>query len=328
VLGPQLWIASPQFTGEEDVNSRRVTSPGEARAVVKEVADAGYDFVKLTLAITPPVFDAIVREAAVNGIRVIGHVDPRVGVMRALAAGQQIEHLDNYLESVLADSAPMRASVSDIGVFNPANWESLDYVDDAKVARIAGATARARGFTSPTLTLFKQAFGLGQTDSEIRARPDWAMMPAKVRALYLKANAKYWANPPSESRRRRWIDVRNRLVKTIADSGGKIMAGSDTPEWFMGYGFTLHRELENLVAAGLTPHQALAAATRNPAEFFHALPEWGTIEPGKRADLVLLSANPLADIRNTTRIEAVSIGGRWLERPALDRLVRRATERH
>ncbi len=238
---------------------------------------------KLTLAITPPVFDAIVGEAAINGIRVSGHVDPRVGVMRALVAGQHIEHLDNYLESVLADSAPMRGSVSDIGVFKPANWESLDYVDDAKVARIAGATARARVFTSPTLTLFKQAFGLGQPDSEIRTRPDWAMMPVKMRELYLKANAKHWGKPPSEARRQRWIEVRNRLVRTIADSGGKIMAGSDTPEWFMGYGFTLHRELENLVAAGLTPHEALAAATRNPAEFLHALSEWGTIEPYRRA---------------------------------------------
>ena len=257
----------------------------------------------------------------------IGHVDPRVGVRRALAAGQHIEHLDNYLESVLADSAPMRTSVSDIGVFKPANWESLDYVDDGKVARIAGETARARVWTSPTLTLFKQAFGLGQSEAEIRARPDWAMMPAKERELYLRANAKYWGNPPSEARRRRWIEVRNRLVKAIADSGGKIMAGSDTPEWFLGYGFTLHRELENLVAAGLTPREALAAATRNPAEFLHALSEWGTIEAGKRADLVLLSANPLVDIRNTKRIEAVSVGGRWLERPALDRMVRRATIR-
>jgi hypothetical protein len=245
----------------------------------------------------------------------------------ALAAGQHIEHLDNYLETVLADSAPMRTSVSDLGVFKPSNWESLDYVDERKVAWIAGETARARVWTSPTLTLFKQAFGLGQSDSEIRSRPDWAMMPAKERDLYLKANAQYWAHPPSEARRQRWILVRNRLARAIADSGGKIMAGSDTPEWFLGYGFTLHRELENLVAAGPTPYEALAAATRNPAEFLHALSEWGTIERGKRADLVLLSANPLTDIRNTTRIEAVSVGGRWLERPALDRMVQRAIKR-
>jgi imidazolonepropionase-like amidohydrolase len=312
LLGPQLWVASPQLTGRKDINCRVVTTPDEARAAVKEAADAGYDFIKLTLFITPEVFEAVASEAARNGIRVVGHVDPRVGVARALAEGQHIEHLDNYMESVLADSAPSRNSVSDRGVFRIKNWESLDFVDDAKVMKIARATADARVFTTPTLTMFKLAFAQRQSDDEIRARPEWGLMPPKHRALYLGANKKYWANPPSEARRKRYIEVRNRLVKEIANAGGKIMAGSDTPEWFLGYGFTLHRELENLVAAGLTPYQALESATRNPAEFLHALTEWGTIEAGKRADLVLLSANPLDDIRNTTRIEGVSIGGRWL----------------
>ena len=96
-------------------------------------------------------------------------------------------------------------------------------------------------------------------------------------------------------------------MKAIAYSGGKLMTGSDTPEWFFGYGWTIHRELESLVAAGLTPYQALAAGTRNPAEFVRASKEWGTIEKGKRADLLLLEANPLEDIRNTSRIEAVVI---------------------
>ena len=121
--------------------------------------------------------------------------------------------------------------------------------------------------------------------------------------------------------------MRNRLVKAIADSGGKIMAGSDTPEWFFGYGWTLHREMESLVAAGLTPYQALAAATRNPAEFLRASKEWGTIEPGKRADLVLISGNPLEDIRNTARIEGVSVGGRWLDKAERDRMIAAATQR-
>jgi imidazolonepropionase-like amidohydrolase len=327
IVGPQLWLASPQLTGREDVNSRVVTSPEDARKAVKEMADLGYDFVKLTLFITPPVYDAIVSEAKRQGIRVVGHVDPQVGVARALAAGQQIEHLDNYLESVLADSAPMRASVSDRGLFKLKNWESLDYVDDAKVARIGGATARAGIYTCPTLTVFKKAFALGQSEEEIKARPDWGIMPPELRTLYLGAREKYWKNPATEARRMRWMQVRDRLVKAIADSGGKIMAGSDTPEWFFAYGWTLHREMESLVAAGLTPYQALAAATRNPAEFLRASKEWGTIEAGKRADLVLLTANPLEDIRNTSGIEAVVIGGRWLDREERERMIAMAAER-
>lgn len=324
VLGPQLWIASPQFTGRKDSNARVVTTPEEARAAVKEVADAGYDFIKLTLQISPSVFDAIVSEAARNAIRVVGHVDPRVGVARAIAAGQHIEHLDNYMESVLADDSPIKSSVSDLGVFRLRNWESIDHVDDRKVARIAETTARARVWTCPTLTLFKYGFAIHRSDAEIRSQPDWALQPKAHRDRYLGAHERYWKNPPSEARRKRYVEVRNHLVNAIFNAGGRILAGSDAPEWFLGYGFTLHRELESLVAAGLTPWQALAAATRNPAEFLHALSEWGTIEPGKRADLVLLSANPLDDIRNTTRIEAVSVGGRWLERATLQRMIQTA----
>ena len=221
----------------------------------------------------------------------------------------------------------MKSSVSDRGLFKRENWASLDWVDDAKVERIAGATARAGSFACPTLTVFKKAFALGQSEEEIRSRPDWGIMPAELRRLYLGAREKYWADAASEARRMRYVQVRNRLVKAIADSGGRIMAGSDTPEWFFGYGWTIHRELESLVEAGLTPYQALAAATRSPAEFLRASKEWGTIERGKRADLLLLAGNPLEDIRNTGRIEAVVLGGRWLDGAERGRMIAAAAER-
>jgi imidazolonepropionase-like amidohydrolase len=115
------------------------------------------------------------------------------------------------------------------------------------------------------------------------------------------------------------------------------MAGSDAPEWFLTYGWTLHRELRKLVAAGLTPHQALEAATRHPAELLTLLRgrplaerDVGTIAVGQRADLVLLDASPLADIANTERIAGVLRGGahaRWLDaaalRATLDRIAAR-----
>jgi imidazolonepropionase-like amidohydrolase len=120
------------------------------------------------------------------------------------------------------------------------------------------------------------------------------------------------ADQASEARRREYVRVRNLLVKEIHAAGGKIMAGSDTPEWFLLYGWTLHRELRSLVEAGLSNYAALAAATRNPAEYLKALDSFGTIAPGRRADLLLLDANPLEDIANTERRAGVMVRGRWL----------------
>lgn len=327
VLGPQLWVASPQLTGKKDINCWVVTTPDEARAAVNESADAGHDFIKLTVDITPEVFDAIATAARERGIPLVGHVDPRVGVRRALRAGQHIEHLDNYLETILRDDAPSRSSVSNYGVFRPENWTSLDFLDDGKLREIALETASSGTYTTPTLTIPKIAFGLGQSDEEIRSRPEWVLMPSKTRALYLRANERYWKTAASEERRQRYVNTRNRLVHEIHAAGGRIMAGSDAPEWFLGYGYTLHRELESLVAAGLTPYQALEAATVTPAAFMGAEREWGRIAPGLRADLVLLRANPLDDIRNTTRIEGVCVGGRWLDRAELDRMFQAACAR-
>jgi imidazolonepropionase-like amidohydrolase len=325
VLGPQLWVASPQLAGKQYPNGLVASTPDEARAAVRTVADAGYDFVKLTLGITPEVYDAIVNEAAQRRLRVVGHVEPEVGVERALKAGQQLEHLDAYFEAVLADDAPMKRSLTQYGVFDTTRWASLDHMDDVKIRAIAGATARAGVFTSPTLNVFNRAFAAREADDVIRNRPDWRLMPPATRDGYLKARERYWSDANlrarTDARRARYVEVRNALVKAIHDSGGKIIAGSDTPEWFHAYGFGLHRELQAYVEAGLTPYQALATATRNPAEFFFHADEWGTIVPGNRADLVLLTANPLEDIANTTKIDAVIVGGRLLPRAELDRML-------
>ncbi len=334
ILGPQLWLASPMLTGRSGApNSRTVTTADEARAAVREVADAKYDFVKIVDPLTPPVYEAIVDEARTRGIRIDGHVDPAVGVARALEAKQNIQHLDGYFEAALADSAPTRTSLTQGGVFRLANWRTIDHIDDAKLARLAGATARSGIWSTPTLTVFNTAFAIGFTDDELHGRPDWKLMPGNFRRLYLQARQHYWS-PAADSvrtaeRRRKYVEFRNSAVKAIADSGGagRILAGSDSPDWFMVYGWTMHREMQSLVTAGLTPYQALAAATRNPAEYFGAAREWGTIEAGKRADLVLLDANPLEDIRNTTHIAGVAIGGRWLPRSELERMIRAASER-
>ncbi|MDF1503751.1 amidohydrolase family protein [Roseisolibacter sp. H3M3-2] len=326
VLGPRLRVASPQLTGREAANARVVTTPEQARAAVAEAAAAGFDCVKLTSGLTLPAYEAIVDEAARRRIRVVGHVEDPVPLARALRKGQQLEHLDGYLEAALG-----RPSLTQGGVFRLDRWPTLDALEDRTLDSLAGATARAGAWIGPTLAVFNSAFGTGQDSAEVRARPDFVLWPAAPRALYLRAEARYWtaanAEVRTEARRRRYVAARNRLVKAIADSGGRILAGSDTPEWFHVYGFGLHRELQALVAAGLTPYQALAAATRAPAEYLGEAAEWGTIAAGRRADLVLLDGDPRADVRNTTRIAGVAVGGRWLPRAELEAMVAKATRR-
>lgn len=331
LLGPTLYVASPQLAGRAYgggvFNGRAVKTAEEARAAVRDFKAAGYDFIKLTTDITPEVYDAATAEAKASGIRVVGHVDTRVGLRRALAAGQQIEHLDSYMEAVLRDDAPTKASVSDVGVWRKRQWESLDYVDDHKVEEVARATAAAGVYTCPTLTFFKLTFAVEPLDEEVRARPDYRYFPQKLRESRHAALKRFWTEPPTAERRRRYQGVRDRLVKAIHDAGGKIMAGSDTPELFLLYGFTLHRELHNLVEAGLSPYAALAAATRNPAEYLRALDRVGTVTRGRRADLLLLDANPLDQITNTERRAGVMVRGRWLPEAELRAMRERIAEK-
>ena len=311
VAGPRLWVSSPQLSGDSGANTLLVQNPTQARAAVRSAQASGYDFIKLTTNITPEVYAAIMAESRATGMRVTGHVDPRVGVATALAAGQQIEHLDNYMESILADSAPSRVSVSDVGAYRAANWNSLAYVDQRKLAAIAGATARSGVYVTPTNAFFISWFATEYTDAQVQARPDYAYLPPAMKGPWERSRTRYWKNPPTAAQRAQYIAIRNRMVRAIVDSGGQVMAGSDGPGGLMAYGWMLHRELQALVAAGLTPYQALRAATVVPAAWLGVSDEQGTIEIGKRADLVLLSANPLTDIGNTSAIVGVAAGGTW-----------------
>jgi imidazolonepropionase-like amidohydrolase len=324
IVGPNLWIASPHLTGRPDTNARLVTTPVQARAAVREVGPV-YDFVKITSFLSPDVYEAIMDEARRGGFRVDGHVNTGVPVERAARLGQHLQHLDGWFEAILADSAPEKVSLTQYGVFDLRKWATLDYMDERKIAPLAGVVARSGVGVTPTLALFNTVFAAGESDSAIRNRPDWKLIPVAFRAAIQRARARYWAAATeaarTPARRQRYVDLRNAIVKALADSGARLLAGSDAPDWFMAEGYALHRELEALVNAGLTPRQALEAATRNPAEFLGAAAAWGTIEVGKRADLVLLRGNPLDDIRNSTRVEATVIGGRWLPRSELDDMV-------
>jgi imidazolonepropionase-like amidohydrolase len=131
----------------------------------------------------------------------------------------------------------------------------------------------------------------------------------------------------TREQRERVLALRRRIIKALHDGGAGLLLGSDAPQVWNVPGFSIHRELTTYVAAGLTPFQALATGTRNVAVHTGTLQRAGTIEAGKRADLVLLDGNPLQDITHTGRIAGVVIAGRWLARAELDRRLASAVRR-
>jgi imidazolonepropionase-like amidohydrolase len=320
ILAPTIFAASPHLTGRKQPNGIVVATEAEARAAVAQSKRDGYDFIKVTTFLAPEVYEAIIDEALKQNIRVVGHADSRsVGLQRALKARQQIEHLDSYLEALVPETAPVKGSVSDIYVYNPKNWESIDYLDEKKIPELARLTVQANPFVTPTLHLFKFTFGKGRTEESFKAQPDIRYYPQKVVDAWTRASKRYLSTAAPIEKREKYIRVRNEIVKAIYDAGGKIMAGSDTPEWLMLYGHTLHLELIDLRDAGLSNYAALETATKNPAMFLRLSDKTGTIEKGKNGDLVLLNANPLEDIANTQKRAGVMIKGKYFTQTEMNR---------
>jgi imidazolonepropionase-like amidohydrolase len=328
IIAPTIYAASPHLTGKAQGNDFVVNTPEEAREAVRKSKAAGYDFIKVTTFIKPEVYEAAVDEAAKQKIRVVGHADARfVTLARALKAKQQIEHLDGYMEAVLADNAPSKNSISDMYIYDPKNWESIDYVDDKKIAEIAKLTVAANPFVNPTQHFMKNTFGLPRSIESIRAQPDFKFYPKKVQDFFIGFYQKHRLFQIPAEKRAKWVDHRNKIIKAIYDAGGRIMTGSDTPEFLWLYGFTMHRELKALTDAGLSNFAALEAATKNPAMFFGTSKSVGTVEKGRRADLILLDGNPLENISNTEKRAGVMLKGKYYTQAEMNEWLDQAAQK-
>ncbi|HEX7242350.1 MAG TPA: amidohydrolase family protein, partial [Longimicrobiaceae bacterium] len=188
--------------------------------------------------------------------------------------------------------------------------------DAAKCERLYRRLARNRSWAVPTLVVHRAFASLG--DSAFRADPRLADMPAAYRM--------FWGFSRSDPAYRAAYEQHLRTVGAMHRAGVPILAGTDVLNPYIFPGYSLHDELELLARAGLSPLDALRTATLNPARYLGRADSLGTVAAGKLADLVLLDADPLADVRNTRRIRAVVAGGRYLDRAALDRLVAEARE--
>lgn len=302
LVGPRVWTSGPS------ANDNSVNSPAQAESLVTAQHATGFDFVKIHPGLTRAEFDALDATADRLGMRYAGHVPDAVGVPRALETGYwTIDHLDGYMRTLVADGAPVNLSGPG-GFFG---IEFVPHVDEARIATIARATRAAGVWNVPTQILMENLAN-GEDPDAMADRPELRYMPAQMVAGWVQQKRTFLAQNPSAENRRRFIEVRRALVKALHDAGAGLLLGSDAPQWWNVPGFSALRELEALVAAGLTPYQALETGTRNVAVYFGVADRAGTVEVGKQADLVLLEANPLADIRNVWRRAGVMVRGRWL----------------
>lgn len=280
LLGPTLYLGSPALHG----NSAR--TPEDGARLVREYHAAGFDLLKVHEGLSPAAYDAIVATARELGIPWAGHVADAVGLEHALAAGQSsIDHLDGYLELLGGDPA--------------------------RIPDLARATREAGAWVVPTMALWDHAFlGLRSID-ELRAFPELQYMPRPwVDSWARQVEALRHNQDPAENARAR--ELRRRLLAALADAGAGILLGSDAPQMFSVPGFSLHREMQVMAEAGMTPYQILRSGTYNIAAYFDALDDFGTIAVGRRADLILLEADPLDDIANLQRRAGVMVRGRWI----------------
>lgn len=313
MLGPRLITSGPSFNG------RSVQNPAQAKAMVADQQAAGYDFLKIHPGLSLEEFNAVAEEANRLGIPFAGHVPEDVGVQRALDAGiATIDHLDGYMQSLLPRHDDPSGGLSGFfGVF------IADQAIAEKIDEIAAATARAGTWNVPTESLFEHVALDSRNPDEMARLPEMKYMPAATIAQWKggKRNVIDDDNYASSTAIRA-VDIRRKLIVALSNVGAGLLLGSDSPQIFNVPGFALHRELEYLVDAGLTPFEALVTGTVNPARFLSAQSVFGTLVVGLEADMILVDANPLEDIKNTRRIHGVMVRGKWLPRKDLDQLLR------
>lgn len=332
--GPRLVIAGPLVDGPHSVIpdlSAIVESPAEGRRIVADLKKQGVDFIKVYNFLSREAFYAIASEVKEQGIPFAGHVPLSVSAAEATDAGQKsIEHLTGILLACSSQEARLRSTIVDSIrqsnysarevnrlIFSAPPEEITKTYDEEKAGALFARFANNGIWQVPTLFILKLiTFGNDEYRNDVRLK----YMPSFIRAGWEQAGTNRHSKEEDEARKR-LFQKELEIVGAMHRAGAKFLAGTDTPNPYVFPGFSLHDELALLVQAGFTPMEALQTATRNPAEFLGRLDSLGTIEAGKIADLVLLEANPLADIRNTRSIAAVVLRGKLFPMPRLQEML-------
>ena len=286
VLGPTLLLAGHSFSGQT------VPSPESAIRRVKEQKGEGWDLLKVHPGVRRDVYDAMVRTAKEVEIEFSGHVPADVGLEHALRSGQTtIDHLDGYIEFLGAQDGP---------------------IDPARLEAIVQLTLETKAWVVPTMVLWETILGAADL-STMLAYPELRYMPpAEVERWRTGYERRTTAAGFNADQARRIAENRKVLLRALAKNDVRILFGTDSPQVFSVPGFSVHREMLAMVEAGLSNYAVLASATRTVGDYLAATDRFGQVAPGHRADLILLEANPLDDVRHISRRAGVLLRGQWL----------------
>ena len=314
LMGPRIFRAGPLVDGPKKTAMYRlaVNNPTEARQAVGSLKQQGVDFIKVHNRVPRDAYFALADECRKQGIIFVGHIPRGISAEEASDAGQRsIEHTETLVEAAAFQQGSTAKSPE----------EALaTYTDERRKALFAKFAENGTWFC-PTLIEYRNfAF---ETDTSVLDDPRQKYL-APATKEYIE---KFFPAPPRNTPVEQYAGRRalfQRLLGLVGEmqrAGVGILAGTDPPARGVFPGFSLHDELALLVQAGLTPMEALQAATRNPAKFFGKVDSFGTVERGKIADLVLLEANPLENIQNTRKIAAVVFGGKLIPKLELQKVL-------
>ena len=192
----------------------------------------------------------------------------------------------------------------------------MNAVDESKFPGLVSAAKAAGVWQVPTQVLLDNLLNDVSVD-DLAARPEMKYMPPETIKNWIGTKQKFLQT--SQAERAKLLGLRRRFIKALHDAGVPFALGSDAPQFWNVPGFSAHRELRLMVDAGLTPYQALRTGTANVGVYLKTESTTGTVATGKRADLVLLDANPLQNIDNSWKIAGVMVNGRWLSKADIDK---------
>lgn len=328
LIGPRMVVSGPMLDGPKATYKAAIpiATPDDGRKAVDLLKDRGVDFIKIQSGVPHDAYLAIAAEANARGIEFEGHVPDAVRASEAIAAGQRtFEHLIGIFEASTPDEdgfLQRRYGAGRNPTANKSLAAFLDRYDPAREAALIRALAANTVWQCPTLFWERGQWLVDVID--FTKDPDIAFTPRSWIDRKFPASQKSIAasmDTDPLAVRQKFVEHELEIVRRLHAAGVPFLAGTDTPAGVdVTPGISLHLELQRFVAAGFTPLEALQTATINPARFFGKLADFGTVETGRVADLVLLRANPLEDVANTRAIAGVIADGKYWSSADLDAL--------